>query len=133
MSDEDYDKLPETFRKWKQNFIKNHPELLAQKKPTIKANELDPDYLCELASTIEAGSRCKLESGARGSVCFVGKVPDLGPGFFVGVRLDEPFGNGNGKVKGVKYFEANDKYGQFVRPNVLEIGDFPVLDIDDEL
>lgn len=31
---------------------------------------------------------------------------DLGNGFFVGVKLDEPFGNGNGFVKGVKYFEA---------------------------
>lgn len=27
MSDEDYDKLDVTFRKWKQNFIKLHPEM----------------------------------------------------------------------------------------------------------
>ena len=63
----------------------------------------------------------------------MGKVHDLGAGFYVGVKLDEPFGNGNGQAKGVKYFEAGDKYGPFVRPNTLEIGDFPVLDIDDEL
>lgn len=64
---------------------------------------------------------------------YVGKIMDLGNGYFVGVLLDEPFGNGNGSVKGVKYFEAGEKYGTFVRPNTLEIGDFPVLDIDDEI
>jgi tubulin-folding cofactor B len=56
---------------------------------------------------------------------------DLGHGFFVGVKLDEPYGDSNGIIKGVKYFEASDKYATFVRPNALEIGDFPVLDIDD--
>jgi tubulin-folding cofactor B len=50
---------------------------------------------------------------------------DLGKGFYVGVRLDEPFGDSNGVVKGVKYFECSDKYGIFVRPNTLEVGDFP--------
>ena len=49
----------------------------------------------------------------------------------MGVKLDEPFGTSDGIVKGVKYFEAAPKYGSFVRPNMLEIGDFPVLDLDD--
>ena len=49
------------------------------------------------------------------------------------MKLDEPYGTSNGIVKGVKYFQANDKYGSFVRPDALEIGDFPVLDLDDEL
>lgn len=56
---------------------------------------------------------------------------DLGNGYFVGVKLDEPFGNSNGTIKGVKYFDAYDKYAIFVRPNALQIGDFPVLDFDD--
>jgi tubulin-folding cofactor B len=66
-------------------------------------------------------------------VKYVGKLVDLGLGYFVGVRLDEPYGSGNGVIKGVKYFEAEDKYATFVRPNELEIGDFPVLCIDDEI
>lgn len=56
---------------------------------------------------------------------------DLGHGYFVGVRLDEPYGDSNGVIKGVKYLEASNKYAIFVRPNALEIGDFPILDIDD--
>lgn len=90
-----------------------------QKKNVVNTNQLDPDYLSELASSIPVGSRCKLQNGARGTVCFVGKIPDLGAGYFTGVRLDEPYGNSNGKVKGVQYFEAENKYGQFVRPNEL--------------
>ncbi len=58
---------------------------------------------------------------------------DLGQGYFVGVKLDEPMGNSNGSVKGVKYFQVADKYAIFVRPNALEVGDFPQLDIDDEI
>ena len=44
---------------------------------------------------------------------------DLGQGYYVGVKLDEPVGNSNGVVKGVTYFEAPQKYGIFVRPNAL--------------
>jgi tubulin-folding cofactor B len=99
----------------------------------INIDDKDPEYLSELASSIGIGSRCKLGSGARGEVKFVGKIMDLGQGFFVGVKLDEPFGNSNGVVNGVKYFEASDKFAIFVRPNALEIGDFPELDIDDEI
>jgi tubulin-folding cofactor B len=58
---------------------------------------------------------------------------ELGQGFFVGVKLDEPFGHSKGVVKCVKNFEASDKFAVFVRPNALEIGDFPELDIDDEI
>jgi tubulin-specific chaperone B len=47
--------------------------------------------------------------------------------------LAEPYGNSNGRVKGVKYFEAQDKYAVFVRPNAIEIGNFPVVDLDYEL
>jgi dynactin complex subunit len=29
---------------------------------------------------------------------------DLGNGYYIGVKLDEPYGDSNGIVKGVKYF-----------------------------
>ncbi len=44
--------------------------------------------MSELAALIPTGSRCKLNNGARGEVCFVGKIFDLGAGYFVGVKLD---------------------------------------------
>ena len=71
----------------------------------------------------------------RGEVKFVGKVPELGPGFWVGVILDEPTGDSDGSVKGKKYFETNGgaKFGLFVRPKEMRVGDFPVVnDFDAE-
>lgn len=48
-------------------------------------------------------SRCQLKkSGRRGEIRFVGLVPEVKPGFWVGVRLDEPLGRNDGRcVPGV--------------------------------
>lgn len=62
---------------------------------------------------------------------YIGKVPDMGEGYFIGIQLDEPFGKNNGSFKNVKYFECLNKYGMFLRPDEIEVGDFPELDIDE--
>ena len=69
----------------------------------------------------------------RGEVKYVGKVAGMGAGYWVGVQLDEPTGDSNGTYKNHQYFEAGDKCGTFVRPNELQVGDFPELDIFDEM
>ena len=109
-----------------------HPHLAPQS--AANPANFDGDYLKEVADTIKVGDRCKLlsNSAARGEVKFVGKIMDLGVGYYVGILLDEPYGNSNGTVKGITYFNASsDKYATFVRPDQIEVGDFPVLDIDD--
>ena len=35
ISDEDYDKLPENFRKWKKQFLKDNPNIVHQNKAAI--------------------------------------------------------------------------------------------------
>lgn len=78
---------------------------------------------------VTVGRRCKLvDGGHRGEVAFFGAVH--GKGLFVGARLDEPFGKNNGTVDGKRYFEAFDKYGIFVKPNRIEVGDFPPVEDD---
>ncbi len=57
----------------------------------------------------------------------------MGPGYFVGILLDGPFGELSGIYKGIKYFDAPDKYARFVRPDTIEVGDFPVLMPEDEI
>ena len=64
----------------------------------------------------------------RGEVKFVGKAKTLGPGYWVGVKLDEPTGNCNGSVDDTQFFECPAKYGIFVRPNELKVGEYPPLD-----
>lgn len=113
--------------------MKNNPQYEQSKPKVVSVEDKDPEYLKELSESIVVGMRCRLQNGARGCVAFKGKIMDLGNGYFVGVKLDQPFGNSNGVVKGVKYFQAANNYAIFVRPNALEVGDFPELDIDDEI
>ena len=53
----------------------------------------------EESKSITVGSRCEKAGGSRGEVKYVGKVPGLEKGYWVGIKLDEPTGDSNGKVK----------------------------------
>ena len=59
---------------------------------------------------------------------YVGKVPELANGFWVGVQLDEPTGTNNGTIHNTQYFSCNDNHGVFIRPKDLTIGEFPPED-----
>lgn len=49
------------------------------------------------AYSIKMGSRCKrLEKGHRGQVVYIGRVPEVGKGYYLGLKLDEPFGKNDG-------------------------------------
>ncbi len=65
---------------------------------------------------------------------YVGKVPELPLGHWVGVEYDEPVGKNDGAVKGRRYFQTRPGYGGMVRPANVSVGDFPPADIefDDE-
>ena len=77
------------------------------------------------------GDRCEVTvGGKRGEVKYVGKIPQIAPGWFVGVQYDEPVGKNDGVVKGKRFFDCPPKYGGFLRPDKLSVGDFPELDDD---
>ena len=64
----------------------------------------------------------------------MGIVPELAPGYWVGVIIDEPTGDSDGKVKGKQYFECpgGSKFGIFIRPKDAKFGDYPPVDDFDE-
>jgi len=87
---------------------------------------------------IEVGKRCEIQPGGRrGTVSFVGEVPEIGGGgHWVGVTFDEPVGKTDGTVQGGKkrYFDAGGtNMGGFVRGKNVRVGDYPERDIMDEL
>lgn len=46
--------------------------------------------------------------------------------------MDEPTGDSNGSYKKTSYFSCPDKFGIFVRPKDLQVGDYPPVDDFDE-
>jgi len=62
-------------------------------------------------------------------VKYVGHVVQIAPGFWVGVRLDEPMGKGDGTAGGRRIFECEPHHGVFARPYNVNVGDFPEVDI----
>ena len=86
MSEETYDQLPENFRKWKHQFLIDNPQV--KQSLTGQPEICDPEYMGSVASTLSVGMRCQLENGARGEIRYVGKVTEIGFGYFVGVLMD---------------------------------------------
>lgn len=130
MSNEEYDKRDDTFRKFKAERQKVDPNFM---KVTVA--KIPADFQKEEADQVSVGMRCESNIGQRrGEVKFVGKVPELAPGYWIGVQLDEPTGDSDGKVKGKQYFEVpgGSKFGIFLRPKDARFGEFPPLDDFDE-
>ncbi|OKL59174.1 hypothetical protein UA08_05831 [Talaromyces atroroseus] len=88
----------------------------------------------------------------RGTIRYVGPIPeipfaplnksaaapssssDMLQPLWVGIELDEPTGKNDGSIAGKRYFEcAGGNRGVFVKPEKVEVGDFPPLDLDLDL
>ena len=132
MDDEIYDQRKDSVRKWKQSILKE--KVLANKdqiEADIKAKEIYELKQIELAKNINIDDRCQITQDRRGQVKFNGFVKELN-GTFIGIELDEPLGKNDGSIKGKRYFTCSNKYGTFIRPELVEVGDFPEEDIFDE-
>lgn len=130
MSAADYESRTDSVLAWKKSQKLGRFDPNA---PSVEQQKVDASYQEAQQRGIKVGARCRLlpESDARrGDVAYVGDVPEIpgGIGAWVGVKLDEPTGKNDGSVKGTKYFECAANCGVFIRPERVEVGDFPVLD-----
>jgi tubulin-specific chaperone B len=130
ISEDDYNKRDDSFRKFKQTMQAQNPNFM---KPN--GDSAYEDFQKEEAEALTLGTRCEVTLGSRrGEVKFVGKIKGMGAGYWVGVLLDDPEGDSDGKVLGKVLFECPaPKFGIFVRPCDAKYGDYPPIDDFDEL
>ncbi|KAI8139799.1 CAP Gly-rich domain-containing protein [Fennellomyces sp. T-0311] len=136
MTTDDYNKRSDTVRAFKERNKLGRFSAEAQEQMAQFANENE-----RAAASIKVGDRCEVqlsedsEVRRRGTVRFVGTT-EFQPGAWVGIQYDEPMGKNDGSVQGTRYFTCPPKYGAFVRPTKVNVGDFPEEDLlltDDEL
>lgn len=136
LTDEEYAKKRGTVKEFKQKmkigqYSDQYSEVLAQKEKQAKEKLENEKKLIE---GLTVGSRCKVSVVGHptrlGTVMYAGELSGK-PGFFVGVKYDEPLGKNDGSVNGKRYFECAPNYGGFVKPENVEVGDFPEEDLDE--
>ncbi|KAJ5595850.1 Ubiquitin supergroup [Penicillium hetheringtonii] len=154
---ETYESLPNSVLAWKKNqkLGRFDPNALSPEEALRKQVEKDQNDV--VTKGIAVSKRAIILPSSpphirRGTVRFVGPVPSIpitGPGrelerqgeeipaelqpIWVGIELDEPTGKNDGSVGGKRYFECLEKRGAFVKPDKIEVGDFPPLDLEDDL
>ncbi|KAG5190236.1 putative tubulin-specific chaperone B [Tribonema minus] len=142
MTDEEYDQRKGTLRSWIKEHKAKDPKWVAPWNggPTdaqldAQAKEAEaPPPGPESVEGMKVGDRCEVSPGGRrGAVMFLGEVEGMAPGYWVGVRFDEPVGRGNGTVKGKQIFVTEEKHASFIRPKNVAVGDYPEKDLLDEL
>jgi len=143
MSDEDYAKRTNTYRAFKEQQRQQNPnwKSIYEKKNQKNNNTTDTEEVTEsntqVQERIKVGLRCSIQPGGRrGTVKYVGPVPELTPGvnqsgefpLWIGVEFDEPVGKHDGSIHGHSYFTCKAKYGSIVKPQHVQCGDFPETD-----
>ncbi|XP_053124163.1 tubulin-folding cofactor B [Hemicordylus capensis] len=137
LPDSEYDKRADSAR----SFMKRSKLGQYNKEEMLKKEADQEQKLVEekaLAEAISVGARCEVRAlgqpSKRGTVMYVG-LTEFKPGYWVGVKYDEPLGKHDGSVSGKQYFECQPKYGAFVKPQHIMVGDFPEEDfgLEDEM
>jgi tubulin-specific chaperone B len=128
---EEYEKKTDSVLAWKkaEKLGRFNPDAPSLEEAKVNA------FTQEIQSRgIAVGKRCRLggDDSRRGVVQYVGDVKEIpgSLGAWVGVHLDEPVGKNDGSIGGTRYWgeESSLKHGVFVRPERVEVGDYPVLD-----
>ncbi|KAK4454985.1 CAP Gly-rich domain-containing protein [Podospora aff. communis PSN243] len=131
LPEEEYEKKTDSVLAWKKaqklgRFDPNAPSH-EQAKIAAIAQEVE-------SRGIAVGKRCRVgqDDTRRGVVKYVGEVKEIpgGIGAWIGVELDEPVGKNDGSIGETRYWgEPSElKRGVFIRPERVEVGDYPVMD-----
>ena len=130
MADSDYDKRTDSVRSFLRRRRWGRFDAEAERQREAEEERRRAEE-AELTAAMSPGCRCVVsipgQPRHRGTIAYVG-LTDFKPGHWVGVRYDEPVGKHDGSVGGRRYFECPQRYGAFVRPQRVTVGDFPPED-----
>jgi len=108
------------FSKYQEKLAKN-PAIWMVPDVTRKQTVND-EHMSDLACKLKEGDRVVVDPGSRkAEVRFVGKIPEIAKGYWVGVQYDDPVGKNDGSIKGRRCFECTHDFGGFLRPNHVRI------------
>jgi dynactin complex subunit len=63
---------------------------------------------------------------ARDRMQYIGRVPEIGKGYWIGVEFETPEGKHDGSIGTATYFQAKHAHGSFVRPDhIRRVGGAP--------
>ena len=136
LTSEEYANRKNTVREFKKNmklgqYSENHSELAAEKERQAQ-EKIEAEK--SLIAAMKVGDRCQVRSTTAptrlGTIMYLGEL-EKKPGYFVGVRYDEPLGKNDGSVEGKRYFQCPPNYGGFIKPDCITIGDFPEENFDE--
>ncbi|KAE8148755.1 Cap-Gly domain-containing protein [Aspergillus avenaceus] len=144
-----YETLPNSVLAWKKNqkLGRFDPNALSPQELMCKQTEKDVENIQDRDIVVSKRAIILPSSPPyvrRGTIRFIGPVPSIPyPGveisniapdvlpIWVGIELDEPIGKNDGSIDGKHYFTCPNKTGVFVKPEKVQVGDFPPLDLDD--
>lgn len=137
LTDEEYASKKNTVKEFKKmnrlgQFAEQNKDLAEIKEKAAK-EKIEAEKT--LIDSMKVGDRCQVAiSNAptrRGTVMFLGLLEGK-PGYFVGVKYDEPLGKNDGCTPdGKRYFQCLPNYGGFVKPENVTCGDFPEETLDE--
>lgn len=101
-----------------------NPDLWMCKDEESKAQAIvNDEHMSDLACKISNGQRVLVVTGAatrQAEVMYVGKIPEIAPGWWIGVQYDEAVGKNDGSIKGERYFDCPPDTGGILRPDRIE-------------
>ena len=92
---------------------------------TRKSEEVTDLHMADLAVQFKVNEKVIVETESSGgersaTVRFIGKVPEIGMGFWIGVEFSNAHGKNDGSTGGQRYFTCKPEHGSFLRPSKLK-------------
>ncbi|KAK0740204.1 CAP Gly-rich domain-containing protein [Schizothecium vesticola] len=131
LPEEEYEKKTDSVLAWKRTQKLGRFDPNAPSHEQAKVAEIEREIA---ARGIAVGKRCRLglDDTRRGEIKYVGEVKEIpgSIGSWIGIELDEPVGKNDGSLGETRYWgePLGVKRGVFVRPERVEVGDYPPLD-----